>query len=78
LEGAHLMPTKRHRRQRAPAYSPVVQALLDNRLIERTPENREELERLRHGAFRESPTREMPFLVGFARAELERWHRETQ
>ena len=78
MEGARLMPTKRHRRQRAVVYSPVVQALLDGRPVERAPEAREELEQLASSRFRESPTSEMPFLVSFARTELEKWESETQ
>jgi hypothetical protein len=71
------MPTTRRRRARKPEYSAVVRALLAHDPIERTTENRKELEQLRCQGYLESPTREYPFLVGWAAHELERWGRET-
>lgn len=65
------MPTKRHRRTRVQAYTPVVQALLDGRPIECTAEARAELEEILQHPFRDYP--ELPFLCSFARAELEGW-----
>lgn len=67
------MPTTRRRRARNPEYSAVARALLDHTQIERTAENRKELERISSQGYRESPTREYPFLVGWAASELERW-----
>jgi hypothetical protein len=71
------MPTTRRRRSRTPQYSAVVRALLANEPIERTPENRQELKQLSCQGYLESPTREYPFLVGWAARDLERWDLET-
>lgn len=71
------MPTTRRRRARKPEYSAVVRALLNHTPIERTAENREELEQLSSQSFLESPSHEYPFLVGWARNELERWDSDT-
>ena len=72
------MPTTRRRRQRKAAYSPIVQALLDGREIERTPENRAELEQLARCSFTEFPVSALPFLSGWASRLLDQWARETQ
>ena len=71
------MPTTRRRRARKAAYSPLVMALLAHQEIPRTPENKQELEMLSNQGYRESPTREYPFLVGWSRLELEHWELET-
>lgn len=71
------MPTTRRRRSRTPQYSVVVSALLAHEPIERTLQNRQELEQLRCQGYLESPGREYPFLVGWAAREIERWDLET-
>lgn len=70
------MSTTRRRRQRVLAYSPVVQALLAGRPVDRTAETRAELEDILAYPFDSYP--ELPFLCAFARIELEKWERETQ
>jgi hypothetical protein len=71
------MPTTRRRRSRErEPYHPVVRALLAHEPVERTAQNRRELQQLLDCPF-EGPGRQYPFLCGWAQIELEKWDSET-